>query len=378
MQTPSTPTTPNHSERTHAKHSPSSLKHKELCARWKNKDQKSIYAEEGEAAHEAVEAYLRGDSSLLAAMPEDMRLSAQMVIDYVEPRIMGYTIWRLEERIFVADPFLRELTHGTPDLVVMDGPNCAVFDYKFGRRPVDHASKNLQGFAYMLAVFDTYPEIQTIRMAFAAPRVVDGFTDAEFTREKDYDRIYTRVYRVVARAEDELIAPCASWEACAYCANKANCVALENLIVDTYDQSTADLNASDLARAKQEDTPENLGYRLKAAKVLKDYVSQEEAEILEKKLQGQDIEGFDLRYVRGKTTVSDVLKAYQLVSDKIPVEEFIKNCTISISSLEAMLLANAEGDKKTLKRELISSLLKEGALTQGTESAYLYELNKTK
>src|SRR5690606_26064430 len=182
-----------HAERLHAEHSPSSLKFKEICPGFENEPDDERFrdlADEGSRMHEAAET---GDMSKLTI---EQRHFVQNVLDYVERATLGATKTIKEQRLYHADPLLREKSHGTPDrLDFMSEDFVHLIDYKFGRRPVDHARDNIQGWAYVLAVFDTYPEVQFVHVHFLAPRLADGFTNHVFERT-DYARLFERVKRI--------------------------------------------------------------------------------------------------------------------------------------------------------------------------------------
>lgn len=75
-----------------------------------------------------------------------------------------------------------------------------MFDWKFGRWPVEKADNNLQGMSYALGLFKRYTKLQRVRFFFKQP-VVGYITDHVFTRDS-IDKIYLRIQVVVAKARE--------------------------------------------------------------------------------------------------------------------------------------------------------------------------------
>lgn len=75
-----------------------------------------------------------------------------------------------------------------------------IFDWKFGRWPVEQAVNNLQGIAYALGIFKKYPTLQSVRFFFKQP-LIGHITDAIITRE-EIPAHYLRIQTVVARARE--------------------------------------------------------------------------------------------------------------------------------------------------------------------------------
>ena len=122
-----------HADRLHAKHSPSSLKHKKLCPKWENESKDTVFTDDGTKCHEAVET---GD---LSKLTELQHYYANCAIKYVQPLIDAASKVVKEERLWNSSGWMSELTHGSPDLMCWAGEShMDIVDYKFGRLPVDH------------------------------------------------------------------------------------------------------------------------------------------------------------------------------------------------------------------------------------------------
>lgn len=365
----------NHGEREHARYSPSSLESREICAGWQNHEETepAQWATDGEKCHEATEAKINGDDSLHNALPKDLAAFVQEVYDYVTPRIAGAEKVVTERRLFHAHPLLKENCHGTPDLYTVTGSKGAIYDFKFGKRPVSHANTNHQGWGYVLALFDEEPGLEEIEMHFIVPRVHKCTSDAVFTRAGDYDRLLGRSLRTVERAivnDEAEYNPC--WSACAYCGRKATCDALTNMVEASYDLQTKGFGYDALVAASRKDDAESLGYVLNASKVVEDWVKQVQERVKQKALEGNEVGGYELRFSRGRTSVKTIDKVAAAIPE-LPIEKLIPFATVPLAEIKKIYaeITGAE-NKGNSDRDCGSKLATGNALTSGQEVSYLH------
>lgn len=358
-----------HGERSHAPRSPSSLESREACPGWESRQEESIWADDGERCHEAIEAKIKNDDTKHHALPRDLYNFVQECFDYVVPRIAGATAVVTEQRLYHSDPILHDQSFGTPDLYCITGNTAGIIDFKFGRRPVPAAKHNLQGWTYVLALFDTYPELETISMDFVVPRVHRCTSSWTFNRTQDYPRIYTRVSETVRKAmlpdsEKEYVV---GWDSCAYCGRKATCEALA-LAIGAY--MNEPMNAKN---------PKALGDQLNMAKLAKDWAEQSEAYVLKQALEnGAEVEGFEVRVAGGKTSLKTLDTIIEVVKKKIPFESLYKIATVPVGKLKEVYAEETGAEVKAdAEKELMQLLIKGNALKVGEDAPYLYRLNKT-
>lgn len=370
-----------HGARAHAKHSPSSLKHKEVCPGWESENKSSVHTDMGERMHEASELYLAGDMSLFNALPEAEQYFVQQNMDYIEPLLVGADEIIPERRLVSTDPVLGEFAHGTPDLVILYGGDKAhLVDHKFGLRRVDSPEFNLQAYAYIVALFDTYLTLNEVTFHFLAPRITDGFTSFTFNRAEDYERLLTRVKRTIERCEDPASKRNPCWSACAYCANKAGCEALGKAVQEAYEvQSESEqvdrkIAACEIADAIETQTPENAGYLYLVAGVVEDWAAQTKADIVQKALQGEEVSGFEIRYRSGRSSITDTSKAIEVIKNfGVPVDKIVELSTVSLTAVETLTCSDLTGkEKSSRKKEVFSELVKSGALSTSEAAPYLY------
>lgn len=367
-------------EELHAKFSPSSLKHLELCPGWRSDGgEESTYATDGTKCHKALEARLNGDDSFFNALNSDLQSFVQECYDYVYPRIAGAEQVITEKRVFHKNPILRELAHGTPDVYAITGNSAILADEKYGRRPVEHASTNLQGFAYALALFDTYENLETISVHFIVPRVHNCTSNHTFTRSQDYDRMLARVLRVVTRAQaNRLEDYSSSWSSCAYCRRKSTCPTLSATMHRIYELGTDEISDLSVSEAVTKDDAKSLGFLNNVAKVTEDWAKQQQERVKMMAMSGSEVSGYELRFSKGRTTVrtvGEVIKA----GVEIPIEKILETATIPLVELRKIYTSGVEPiEKENKEKELMQKLAIGGALKSGEDSAYLYRSNENK
>lgn len=366
------------SENAHAKFSPSSLKHLELCPGWgSDGNEESIYATDGTRCHKALEALLNGDTDLYEDLSSDLQSFVDDCHQYIAPRIAGAEQIVTEKRVFHKNPLLKELAHGTPDIYAITGTEAQLLDEKYGRRPVEHAKTNLQGYAYALALFDTYEKLETITVHFIVPRVHRCTSCHTFTRSQDYERMLARVLRVVERAQaNRLEDYSSSWSACAYCRRKATCETLAKSIHRVYEIETDEISDVSVGTAVTKVDAASLGFLNNVAKVVEDWAKQQQDRVKQLAIEGNEVTGYELRFTKGRTTVRSVGEVLKAGVD-IPIGKILETATIPLVELRKLYAAGVT-DKETKEKELMEKLAIGGALKSGEDSAYLYRTNENK
>jgi len=345
----------------HAKHSPSSLRYKEICPGWMNRGGTSEAADEGTMLHEAAES---GDFSKLN--PEQ-RAQVQECLDYLAPLEDGADEVHRERRMNVAD-----MTFGTADRVIIrgGGEHAHVADFKFGRQPVDDADVNLQGYAYAVAVFHEFP-VERVTVHFLCPRT-DTITRHTFVRSEDYDRMVTRIAAVIARAEDPHHVLNPDPKACQYCANLGTCSALaaKALMIPTGNKwdLPADLDPNAIT------TPEQMSRVMEIIPAIEAWASAIKQSALDMVRDGQEIPGYALRSRSGRRVIKDLLPAWAIINQEfgVSLEEFLPACSVKITDVENAVKARATRGKgaETL-RQLNVKFAEAGIVTTTPEVEYL-------
>lgn len=350
-----------HADRAHAKHSPSSLKHKKLCPKWENESKDTVFTDDGTKCHEAVET---GD---LSKLTELQHYYANCAIKYVQPLIDAASEVKKEERLWNSDLFLRDLTHGSPDLMTWAGEtHLDIVDYKFGRLPVDPAKDNLQAKAYVLAAFDTYPKLETITFHFVHPRLADHDSHHTFHRKERW-AICDEIAKIVYEAESDDYAPTPETEACLYCKKRGSCTALLTELVRYAHQ----MHLSEISDYNLDlKIPENRSKLFEILRTLSKAVGQAQDKLTEAHLNGEEIPGYELKFRKGARSIKDTIKAWDTVKQDVALEEFLASCKVKIGDLEELVVKKAE-DPRDAKVKLTMALESSGALVTEEETKYL-------
>lgn len=127
-------------------------------------------------------------------------------------------------------------TAGYIDSALIDhtGTYAEIFDWKFGRWPVEYAKNNLQGIAYALGMFKAYPKLEEVRYFFKQP-LIDYITDAVITRD-EIPAHYLRIQIVVAKARaarkaGDFATATPHVPACNFCAHLGTCPAVAAIML---------------------------------------------------------------------------------------------------------------------------------------------------
>lgn len=353
-------------EREHARYSPSSLKWRRDCPRWENKPGTSDAAAEGTMLHAAC------DSGKLDGLTEEQVTAVQMVRGIyadIEAELGAEAIPHAEECLHIRD--MDPPLFGYLDRFWINGADATIADAKFGYTAVEDAEVNPQGWAYAVALWDTHPEVEGIRVIFAQPRL-DRVTIGQFSRQSDYARLRTEVERIVERCKDQSIEPTPQEEACLYCGNKARCPALARLAVRAAN-SREGLTLPDEFHPSQITDPRQMAVAMRVAPILEDWAKSVKKSAVEMWLTGTHIDGYDLIEREGKPEILSAAGAYTAAKAMgVSKDEFLAACKISWGELKDAVGAHApKGKKGKFQQELENALSDKGILERGAPVRYL-------
>jgi len=342
----------------HAKHSPSSLRYKEICSGWQHTPGTSEAAEEGTAMHHAAET---GD--LTGLNPEQMAQVAECI---------EYT----NEVVELAQEIHRELrldcmglTWGTADVVAIYPDHGHIIDYKFGRNPVDDADVNAQGWAYALGVFHQFP-VQWVTVHFLLPRQ-DEATRHTFTRSQ-IPMLRTRIAAIIERAELPNPPLNPDPKACQYCAAKATCPALAEKALMIPKGNHWDLPA-ELDPAAITD-PNQMSRVLGIVPLIEAWASSVRETALVMARDGNPIPGYSLRHRSGKRVIKDLITTWDILQREhgLELHEFLPACSVAIGAIEDAVKTKAgKGGGAAALRKLNGQFAEAGIVTTNADIEYL-------
>lgn len=252
METPTTPATaaPSPSStRKHHKYGPSRLNYLDECAAFTSRSGTSEAAEEGTFLHDIMEKVLTQVKKGRAATCLE-QISGWVTKSFPELEEEQLVYLRFCSRrcdVFIAKkpnaihteisvsvkhPDGKELNHGFLDVLFVFKDTGILQDFKFGGQPVKPASKNLQGFNYVLGCFQKFPFLNRIGAEFIQPKL--NWVSSHLFQRKQTGEIYQRLKTVIDQAEFVQDNPKQAQQFmkpggyCNYCALNGECAVLNN------------------------------------------------------------------------------------------------------------------------------------------------------
>ena len=351
---------PDHSNRDHARYSPSSLTYREICPGWENDNdpnKDTTAADEGTRCHEAME------KESTVGLTEEQTLLVEMCLGYIYDLKTKSTQVLKERRLKILDQF------GTADWILLHGNKADLVDTKFGRRSVPDAEVNAQLQAYALGVWDKWEAVDELTVHILLPRR-DEVSVHTFSRAKDYANIKLRISTIIARAKEalpEYFNPTPS--GCQYCGKKGKCAALAGVALKKAKEATLDKEeVLDVSK------PEQISEFLKIAPILEEWIKKVREEALRVHLyEGVDIPGFRCVDRSTPRTITSPMGAWSVLQDKMTMDDFMASVSrISITELEKNFAANAgKGQKGKSKQQLENLLRDAGVLKEESTIKYL-------
>ena len=357
-----------HSERTHARVSPSKLAYFEGCPGYEARefeDQSKMHPVtlEGIDGHEALDS---GDWSKLS---KNLRGLVEVCQEYVDGLTseFEFPLSHKENKLHCDGE-----VYGFCDLVIT-GDNEAggiqltnhahVIDYKFGWLPVADAEVNLQGMAYVAGAFAKWPHLDKATMHFLQPRL-GVISTAQFTRD-GVEEILVKIRGIVERVQeyddtqDEALLHAAP-KNCLYCARKVRCPAFMSFL-------NLGVRPGLLPPMGEMDDPEYLSKVMDAVPALEAFVREVKESAISLRVEdGGEIPNYKLSVRRGRPVFSDSKDTYEAVKDLLDLDEFLECVTVSLPKMHKVIGAMAKRGEKGKAREVFEGTLeKSGVLTYG-------------
>jgi hypothetical protein len=232
----------------HSEHSPSSLKHLEICPYYVQTDREEEEDEhqmttDGTAIHNWVELELMEETVGNPVDPEteadwrrvendpELRRLGQWCLDVLDSAVMPFADGSEPKRLREWTTHLERRVHtpfptcyGRADVILEDGEEAHIVDWKTGFKDQGDAEENIQGQAYVLGVFRDF-NVTKVTVWFVYPRV-ESITYAEYEREEQWPILVDRVGAIVSkaiRAKMVVEGKPINGDAPAYCLDVTNC-----------------------------------------------------------------------------------------------------------------------------------------------------------
>lgn len=247
---------------------------------------------------------------------------------------------------------------GQADVVYTAGSYGLILDYKFGRGEVPPAQGNIQLAALACLTFEAMRDLQTIYAGILQPYVTRNVEIVKYDRDRDYMRMRTYFYKVLATMKQEN-APLRPGEHCRYCRASAHCTAMRL----TVEKSTL-LNLEGwenyLPSAKRQ------AYDI--AQIAKNWAESVERRVKADLKDGFEVLGLEMGKGRSAFTVTDAGACWQRLKAELPelsAEEFVSCCSVSMTKLDALvhpqLKKRSEKQTTRASKEWLRSALEDAA-----------------
>lgn len=234
--------------RKHHNFSPSKMNYLDDCAAYTSKDGTSEAAEQGTFLHDLMEKMIqqviKGRAKTTLEQLDGWVTKSHELTDE-ERDYLRFCCKRsdvfisrkptaiyTEIRVVVTHENGKELNAGYLDVLYVFNDTGILQDYKFGWEPVRPAQDNLQGWNYVLGVFQKYRELNRIGVEFVQPKL-NWVTSKVFERRQMFE-IYSRLNGVIERVEYVKKNPADAQRYmkpghhCTYCTLAGDCAVLAN------------------------------------------------------------------------------------------------------------------------------------------------------
>ena len=301
----------------------------------------SEYTEHGDARHKAFASALKGDLSLIAALPEEEeRVGVEWAVAYVQTHApSSANPLELEKRRTFIDQDFNDV-QGTPDVVC--GPRF-IADLKW--RKFDYTA---QMAAYCLMRFDEVPDLDFEIEAHILFAESQRATVLRFTRESAAELVYGIIERAKDPQAKEIIC-----DYCGWCSRRMVCGAMTekvNAVVGgRTDWGLEQWHSSEITK------PEEMAKALAIARAIKGWceaVEHHAKEIMVK--QGATIPGYELKAKQGNRFISSVSDAYAAIG--LPQDEFLTLCELKLTKVVEAYAIHKAIAKKSAEKEVCAKL----------------------
>ena len=385
----------------HSKRSPSNLKNLDACPHYEQDPKEELKdmhenTVHGLKVHLVAECYfdpekennLEGqDVELFEGIEQEHVDRAQYAIDYAEKELKRFEPYDLatEPRLHTPHPN----TWGRCDLVALSGKTGILFDWKDGIGWQGEAADNLQAWAYVLACFHMYPELETIEFHFVYTRL-EKETVAVFSRSEDYNPLMERVTKInreCDRVEMNGAKLHKKGDVCTFCNKKVRgCPQWDSLVPSAVVGNSLTAQ-NDLPKEWSleylSSRPDEAGRALNAMHFFEEYTKELKTLALAMAVDDDlEILGHDVIDSKGRVSCSDPDGAFLIAeSQGLPLPEFM--ATVRTMSVGKLIDSLARHSHKTQgitlaksKAHFRKNMLDQGIVSEGMPYSYLKRSTK--
>lgn len=382
-------------ERPHHPYSPSSLQSLEACSCFKSRPSDHIRTIMGAIAHKSTET--KQDDSRLS---DDDAAAVAECMDFYERRkyLMeeerrvylaqfktppGPTIELTEAYLPIDDCHFDDCeatTAGYIDRVIISWNRyyAELFDWKFGRWPIEKAENNLQGIAYALGLFRKYPELYQVKFWFKQP-AIQSLQEAVFTRPQ-IPELYLRVQTVVARArearqrikQDDWSMANPMVPACNFCANLGLCPKVAEFACRVGSKFFP-LQIPENITPTMVQSPEQTTLALRLSQVMSVWAKSFRSVVTDRVIRRAAVvpDGYELTS-RAEREICDKAKYKSVALQYLTEDEYNSALDVSFGAIEDKISEKAaRGQKAATVESFKQKLLDSGAVKPGQPYTFL-------
>jgi len=359
----------------HSKLSPSSRHRWSKCPgsvreEAKYPDNSGLAALDGTRSHAVLEHCLLEDIDPLSLVGEGLRYDDDFfVVDAERATRVAVACnyakgrnYSSEKRVNPSRFVGRDDLTGTCDIVIVDGAELEIVDYKDGFTPVS-AVDNAQMEIYALGELAEHEDgrFETVKMTIIQPKVFPQINSHTVTVAELLAKVPD--IKAQAAATDDTNAPLIPGESqCKWCKAKGNCPALVNHSLELVNVSLLDPAAINDPSAMSD---EQLAKVLEAAPLVRTLLASAEEEVLKRLQAGNNVPGFKLVNGRGSRqwALSDDEIAEKLKKMGVPKAAIYKTEMVSVAQAEK-LAWEKNGEKQSLSARQLATMKQEYVVTK--------------
>lgn len=364
-----------HSERAHAKRSPSSLGSYAVCPHYAPDNDRPPHpiTVEGTAIHEAIE---KKDFGGLSA---DAKQIALVGVQYWDNLLATRKDWRQYVEIRIDIP---HMGYGHADLVLLspDETQGVLVDWKTGYNTQAAVENNIQQRAYASGLFRRFTKMQTLEIHVVYVRLMEA--DISNVTREDCAQIELELIAIDRKAEEAESGAISVHNpdphVCTYCVKAGVCPALSKIALPVA-QAYAKARPEALMVPEAYDPallsdPTVVSRALVVADIMERWAESVRKHALDLRLEsGVEIPGYTLATRKGSTSVIDPQLVYSLAEQAgLDHAAIMGAVNLSVPKLlEALRETAPKGQKKHVAQEFEDTLRDSGAVMIAQESYHL-------
>lgn len=238
-------------------------------------------------------------------------------------------------------------------------------DWKFGRRGSVNAEDNLQAMCYVLAIFEAFPEITSVRAHIVMARSMEPTVPCTFGRDRIPD-ITVRLKSALAKAEDPFKRPSAiDLDLCVRCAHTTRCPAYNKTVQVVAEYVVEKSNLPAVFQASALTSPEDMARAKMLSTAMKEWAEGIDKVTTDYVRNGGTLPGYRFVNKAGNRSIINSMDAIERLRSTGTLADFdiLPVCKLPFGALANVLAAVRKVSKEEAKKQLeavLGTLVVEG------------------